>query len=330
MEKQKLSFFSRMKIAVTKLEDYSVFLEEKVSTAVKYFLLLILIVSFIIAIVQTYDVTKMINRGYHYIENELPEFSYEDGKLKFSQIVNAYDKDSDFYLFADTSDEITNQNIEDYRKIITNYGLIFLNNKVIFVSEGRIIEYNYEELAAQYEINTLNKQQLIEKFDSIGFIGLIITIFLVMLVSIFIVKVISVFMDWLLLSIFAYCAVKICRINMTYKQTFNISIYALTLSILLNVVYDVVSYLTGFYMPYFRIMYLLISYVYVVAVIFMIKSDLLRQQREITKIVEIQKQVHEELKEEKQEENEEKDKEDDKKEDSEENGISGEPDGSEI
>lgn len=334
-EKQKLSFFSRIKIAVAKLEDYSLFLEEKVSIGIKYFFLLILIASCIISIVQTYDATKIINKGFDFIKNELPEFSYQDGKLEFSENIQAYDKDVDFYLFTDTSKQVSEDTLNEYQSKIKNYGMIFLENKVILASGNGNIEYDYKELANQYEIESLNKEGLIEKIDSIGFLGITTTIFLVMLVSIFIVKVISIFMDWLLLSIFAYCAVKICKVGLSYKQTFNISIYALTLSILLNVVYDVISYLTGFYMPYFRMMYLLISYVYVVAAIFIIKSDLIKQQIEVTKIVEIQKQVHEELKEEK--ENEEnnkendKNKEDDKKEDSEDVGeVAGEPDGSEI
>ena len=79
-----MGFFSRIKIAVAKLEEYSLFLEEKVSVSVKYFFLIVLIFAVVMALVQTYEIMKMIRKGVLYIQNELPDFSYEEGNLTFS------------------------------------------------------------------------------------------------------------------------------------------------------------------------------------------------------------------------------------------------------
>ena len=136
------------------------------------------------------------------------------------------------------------------------------------------------------------------------------------------------------MSLFALIVAKVCRISMNLKHCFNISIYALTLSIILSMLYNVAYIMLGFYTEYFRLVYLLISYVYVVAVILMIKSDLIKQQIELTKIVEVQKQVHEELKdseEEDKKENKKPEREDKPKEEKPEGSVSkDEPDGSEI
>ena len=91
---------------------------------------------------------------------------------------------------------------------------------------------------------------------------------------------------------FAYVSARICKLNLSFKQAFNIGIYALTLSIILTMFYNVAYYLFGFYTNYFKTVYMLISYVYVVAVILMIKSDLAKQYIEVEKT---QNEVHKEM-----------------------------------
>ena len=84
-------------------------------------------------------------------------------------------------------------------------------------------------------------------------------------------------------------------------------------------------------------MYLLISYVYIVAAIMMIKTDLIKQREELIKIEEVRKEVCEELEEENNRDKE-KDKKEEKDNKEEENKgveerkpeINPEPDGSEI
>ncbi len=334
-ENKKIGFFSRIKIAVAKLENYSLFLEEKTSVAVKYFFLIVLLLTVVIGMVETYSVMQMIDKGYHYLQNEMPDFSYENQTLHFSQNISAYDQEFDFYMITDTDENLTEETMQEYRNQIKSVGIIFLKDKAIYKSGIEEIAYKYSDFADQSGLSTLNKEQLIQEIDEIGMLGIAITIFLLMIASIYIIQIISIFMDWLVISIFTFLAARICRINMPIKAAFNISIYALTLSIILSMLYNVAYYLTGFYTEYFRLVYLLISYVYVVAAILMMKSDLLKQQAEVGKIIEVQKKIHEETKtpeqtEDEKKENkkpEEKDKEEKKPDDS---PVDTQPDGSEI
>lgn len=337
MENKKIGFFSRIKIAVTKLENYSLFLEEKTSTAVKYFLLMVLILVISMGIVETYSMMKVVQKGYTYIQNELPDFSYENGELQFSDFAYAYDEEFDMYLIADTSPELTDEKLQEYREEIKSSGIIFLKDKAIYRTGDEEVSYSYTDLASQYNMETLNKEKLIEEINSVGLSGIAITIFVMIVFALYIVEVISILMDWVVMAIFALITARICGIKMTFKQAFNMSIYALTLSIILMILYNIAYYVAGFYTDYFRVVYLLISYVYVVASILMMKSDLLKQQMEVGKIVEEQKKVHEEHEEpeEKEGEDEKKnkkpEKEKDKKEEkSDDDGVAGEPDGSEI
>lgn len=331
MENKKVGFFSRVKIAVAKLENYSLFLEEKMSVAVKYFFLIVLILSLVIAALQTYNIMQMVNKGYEYMKNELPDFSYENGKLTFPERIYAYDEEYDIYMIADTGGEMTEDTLTQYRKDIKSIGVIFLKDQLIYKNGMTEKQYKYSDLQAQYEMGALDKTKLIQEFDNIGKTTIATTLLIAFVISHYIVQLLSVFMDWMIVAIFAIIAARICRINMNFKHCFNISIYALTLSIILNMIYNIAYSLTGFYTEYFRIVYLLISYVYVVAVILIIKSDLLKQQVEVAKIVEVQKEVHEELNHPKDEEDKEKQKpKDDKNKDSDENTLDNEPDGSEI
>lgn len=333
MENKKIGFFSRVKIAIAKLENYSMFLEEKLSIAIKYFFLIVLIAVVAVALAQTYDMSQMLSKGYQYIQNELPDFSYENGNLNFSERILAYDSEYDIYMIADTED-VTEQTLKEYKSQIKTSGVIFLKNYAIYKNGDLEVKYNYHDLQMQYQIESLDKAKFLQEIDTIGIAGMTITIFLVLIVSIYIVQWVSILLDWLIMSVFALIASRICRVNLQWKHALNLSIYALTLSILLSALYNIAYCLTGFYTQYFRLVYLLISYVYIVAVILIIKSDILKQKVEIAKIEEVQKQVHEELshpEEKKEEEKKENKKPKDEKEpEPEENTTNGEPDGSEI
>lgn len=337
MEKSKLNFFSRVKLAIAKLEDYNVFINEKLSVGIKYFFLIVLIFATILTIIETYDFSKKITKGYEYIKNELPDFIYSNGNLEFSENVNSYDSEFEFNLVSETSKEGSNENIIEVTNKIENRGLVLFKDKAVFVNNGSEMIVDYLQLQEDYKIAELDKVTLLEKVDSIGVVGITVMYFAIILLGLFVFEFIALFMDCLVLSIFAYCAVKITKTDLNYKQTFNISIYSLTLPIILYMIYCIANFVFGFYTQYFKTIYLLIAYVYVVAVIFIIKADMMKQKAVIGKIEEIKKEnVKEEQnqdddKEEK--EDKEKNKDDDKKSNDENNEgdiVDGEPDGSEI
>lgn len=86
-------------------------------------------------------------------------------------------------------------------------------------------------------------------------------------------------------------------------------VYALTLPILLNIIYIVVNTFTGLEIKYFSWMYTTISYIYMIVAILMIKTDLINRQVELMKIIEEQEKVKKEIEEQKRKKEEEKKKE---------------------
>ena len=138
-------------------------------------------------------------------------------------------------------------------------------------------------------------------------------------ISIFVSSFISTLLDVFTLSFFGILTCFITKIKMNYKAIFNMSIYALTLSIILRTIYFAITTLTTFKIKYFEIMYIAISYISLAAAIFIIKSNVIKQHLELMKIIEESKQKVEETlsinKKTKEDEDEDKDEDEKKDED---------------
>lgn len=337
-KENKVGFFNRVGIAIFKLEDYGMFLGERCSVAFKYLLLLILLISVCVSLASAYDFSKMMNKAYSYVENELPDFNYSDNKLSFSDKIEAYDNDYKFRLFIDTSDTVSDETLKDYENKIYDdeNGMILLNDKLLYIFGGEKIEDTYENLFNQYGLNISNKQDFVNSIQTIKGTSLVTTYFGTSLVAQFISTVIQTIADLCLIALFGYIASMFCGVKFKVSPMIALSIYSITLSLVLSGIYGVVYILTGFVIKYFNVMYLLIAYIYIIAAIFMIKYDLIKQSEELQKIIEVQKQVRKEMDEKKEEDNSTEDKkEKDKKEEKPEDETpeideNKEPDGSEI
>ena len=334
----KIGFFKRIKNAIFKLENYGEFILEKTGVSIAYFLKLILLVSIITAAVSTYNFNIIVSKGFNYVKNELPNFNYSDGKVIFDKDIEAYDEELDFYAIFNTKSELSDGVQEELKSKVKDYELsiIFLKDKIILTEYGQAIEYKYTELAKQYNLTTFSKEELVETLNSIGLSGINITYFAVSLLSMYIVNVITVSLDVLLVFLFGLIISKLCGVNMPSSKVLALAIHALTLSILLSTAYSVVYSITGFYIEYFDIMYLMVAYVYLVAAILIIKADVIKQRMELQKIIEVQKEVKKELDEKREDENKEENKKDnndkkkEKDEEEEDPIVNREPDGSEI
>lgn len=131
-------------------------------------------------------------------------------------------------------------------------------------------------------------------------------------VYLYIAYLIQILIDILLLSVVGYLLSKIISVRFKYKSIFNMSVYALTFSIILYMIYIIINLFTGFTVKYFEIAYNAIAYIYIITAMLMIKSDLIKQQIEVDKIVQEQKKIIKE--ENKEEQKGDKPKEEDKKE----------------
>lgn len=310
MEKtKKIGFFKRLKMAIFELENYIQFISEKSGKAIFYSLKLVIILSFIIVAANAIFVYAKYNNPTNYLDNIVPNFVYQDSKLEI-------DKD-------DLATDEKKSTAEVMKQLSPSIKEIFSGQTY---SKTDLMQYVQE-----------NERNIVIIGVAVVFIEGIFDLFIFWIM----IAILTSFIGWIVL--------KFLRIKMKYSRLYALSTYASTLSIILTVIYTMLNTFFGVYIDVFDYLSMLISYIYITAVIYMIKSDLIKQQLELIRIATVQAQVKEQLDKEKEKEEEEKrkkqeepqgekengsdegsDKKEKEKSDGENNAYDDEPDGSEI
>lgn len=310
MEQKKIPFFKRLKNAITNFDEYQKFSQEKLGTAIKYFLKLMLIFSILISGFLTARMYKEIETIKTSFAEECPDFRIENNTLLIEGENKKYEKDIGYEtlgLIVDSENtDLTEEQNGQYQRIIA-----FYKDRMVMKTMDTKTSMTYEDISKNQNINGLSKQQILDYANSNEMLVIYSIFFVVTIIFVFIAYSIQILLDIFLLSIIGLIMSKIAAVKLKYKEVFNMSIYALTLSIVLYLIYICVNISTGFTIKYFDLAYQIISYIYIVTAILMIKSDLIKQQIEVGRIIEEQKKVREEKQ---QEDNEEEKPKEDKKE----------------
>ena len=314
METKKVPFFKRIKDAVINFDKYLGFSEEKLSIAIKYIIKLALIFTLIITIALTVKIVQEAKNIIVSFQNEAPEFSFQNNELVIdgdNQKIVEGDENGYFGFIVDTQNVNLSDVKEtgDYQRVIA-----ILKDKIsIRDVEGVEASLTYKELSKDYDLSSVNKNSTVQFLSGSNMIKIYIIFAVIMFVYFFIAYLIQFLLDILLLSVVGYLLSKLVGVKLNYKSIFNMSSYAITLSIILYLLYLIISLFTGFTIKYFEIAYNAIAYIYMITAMLMIKSDLIKQQIEVGKIVEEQKKIREEKKKEQEDKEKEKKPKEDKK-----------------
>lgn len=346
-EKKSLNFFERVYYSIFKFDRYDLFLEEKPGVAIRYLLVLTLIVTLFCTFFEVFDFIGVYKRGRNYVlENRLPEFVFKDEKLSFKEKVENYDDETKYYFCANTED-LSDKEVNDILIKSTDYkySLFLFKDAIVFSLNGNRTKYEYKEYSDLIGINGFDNQQLISTLQVLSPAKVFGMVFGMVGLTVYIVQALGTFFNVLFLFI---SALLICRfINLAIKDysKFNISVYSTTLSVVLIAIYNVFYFCTDIEIKNISTVYLVIAYIYLIASLFIIKQEVSKQKIEIKKKVVEEKEepgkTVEELEKEKEEEKKEleqkkkeknKNKEGDKDSDLSSKKVpnNGEPDGSEI
>lgn len=314
-----IGFLKKVKYSILNIEKYPEMAIEGLGKAVSYIAKLVAVLGIILSVWTLYQIYQMIQEGTNYIENEFPDFSYSDGTLTVNtdEVINI-DNEQFGKLIVDTNTD-SEETINQYKNSINEAGtgVIILKNEVIFKNITMIgeVSYNYKESLESMNISEFNKQDLINYVRQ----GQINSVYVSLFVSLFIYSFAMYFVNTLwyavIISIVGYFTMWILKMRIRYVAIFNMSIYALTLSTILNIIYLLVNIFFNFNIEYFSIMYLSVAVIYLLATIFIIKSDLIKKQGEVMKIIEAQEMIKKEIEQKEREEEQKQEKpEEDKKE----------------
>ena len=278
---EKIGFFKRIKIAIFNLEKYSIFANEKFSKALKYLFLLIVIVTLVLAIASTIQLSQEAGRLVDYVKSEeVPDFELKDGKLEASGKIDAYDEEYNSRLIIDTTEDITDEKIDEYKKESknTSYSAILLKDKIIYKFDldlDNYVETTYKDTTSIVGITDITKDKLVKDYlndDALFKLKMILGVYA--FITILLLNILTLFEDIIIIGIFGWIASKIARVPLTLRKTFSLAIYSLTLSILLSTLYSVVYSFTNFEIKYFEVMYMIIAYIYIVAAIMIMKEGI--------------------------------------------------------
>lgn len=313
----KKPFFKKLWYSIDKIEKYSELSAEGFRSAMKYALILILIIAAVAGLTSVYKNIQRINDMAKFINDKAPEFTYKDSTLTVDS-QEVIDENDETYgkiiIDTNTTDE---EQINKYTEEINNEesGVIILKDKMILKQSGEttLENYNYKDLFAELGVTEFNKEDLVKYLTGNQMYNVYLNLFFTLFVYAIIIYAINAFAYILLVSIIGYVTSSALRLKIRYVAIFNMAVYAVTLPTLLNMVYIVANTIWSYQINYFGVMYVLIASIYIIAAIFMLKAEFNKKQSEVQKVVEVEKEVKAEAEEKlEKEKKEEKDKAKDK------------------
>ena len=317
-----MGFFKEVKYSIFNIEKYPEMATEGIGKALSYIAKLVVVLAIVLSIWTLYQTYQMINEGTSYLENEFPDFSYSDGTLTVNSEEAIVIENEQFgKIIVDTNTD-SEETINQYLNQINEYGVgaLVLKNRVVLKNITMIgeVSYNYQESLNSMNLTEFNKQDVVNYVQN----GEINTLYFSVFVSLFIYSFAMYFINTLwyaiIIGIVGYFTMWILKMRMRFVAVFNMAIYALTLSTILNILYLIVNIIFNFTIEYFSIMYVTVATIYLLAAIFILKTDLIKKQAEVMKIVETQQMVKKELEEQEREKKEQEEKEETQKKDKEE------------
>lgn len=316
--KKRDGFFKTVLKSIKDFDKYEQFGLEGMGRTCLYLLQMVAIITIIVVAVLIYQFSTTMQSAVIYFNDNVQEMSYTDGILTVNSNQKLeVDTNSTIAqkIIVDTSD-LTDEQIEQYRTDLNdlNSGIILLKDKILIKNEmlTAITETTYTDILSQYNITNLDKQSVLDYIyanQSQVYISVAIVEFIYM----FAIYLTSILMDTLVLALLGLIVSRIAGMKIKFSACFSMGVHALTLPIILNILYIILNAFTGYTIKYFQIMYTAISYIYMVAAILIIKSDYIKRQMELDKLKSEQEKVRAELDRQKEDRKEEEKRKEEKK-----------------
>jgi len=339
---EKKNFFTKVWYSITKFEFYPMMAGEGLKRALKYLIMLTAIVSVFVMIGSLFQLRNMIQDLAEYVQNNIPEFSYAEGKISMEMqdtiLIEDIEESGFDRIAINTLVETSEQKVQiENDNTLNGITVFFFNDEIVLktkIEDGQEVRqiYTYSDFIAGYTgeyVESFNKTQFVEYLTNGSMANFYFQYGMSMFIYLLIVNIILGLIDAFEIAILGLITTTIARIKMKFVAIYNMAIYSLTLPMILNVLYIIINYFTDFTITYFQVAYVTIAYIYLAAAIFILKDDFIKKMQEVEKIKQEQIKVREEIK--KEEEQEKKEKEEkQEEEDNKENNKDDEPQGSEA
>ena len=294
-----MGFFKKVKYSIFNIEKYPEMATEGIGKAISYIAKLIVILAVVLSVWTLYQTYQMINEGTNYLENEFPDFSYSNGTLTVnSEDIITIENQQFGKIIVDTNTD-SEETINQYLNQINEYGVgaLVLKDRVVLKNITMIgeVSYNYQESFNSINLTEFTKQDVVNYVQNGQINSLYFSVFISLFIYSFAMYFINTLWYAIIIGVVGYFTMLLLKMKMRYVAVFNMALYALTLSTILNIIYLIVNVLFNFTIEYFSIMYVTVATIYLLAAIFILKTDLIKKQAEVMKIIEAQQIVKKEL-----------------------------------
>ena len=310
------SFFNTLKTSIFQFDKYYEIMQQKTRKMILFLFEIIVIVAVIITGVVIMRLNNAYDYIYKFAQDNLPDFTItKDGfhmEIDEPLIYNNSEFFNSVVVFDNGEDN--KQYLSEATKSNVAYLVITKNSLVFKVPEMLTTEYKFKDIFADKTTSTntvnnventventtenvvenatenttenktteknseksINKQYILNTFnqESIGntIRNLALYLFLLLFLSLMLISVINI----VALAVLGYAFSKILRLPFKFSSVFNMAVASSTLPTILLCVYMVINILTGFVIEKFDILYAVLSYIYLVAAILILRSNMIK------------------------------------------------------
>ena len=285
--------------SITKFERYPEMATEGVGRAFGYLAWLIFIFSVILSIAFVIKFTGIAKKGINFLDKNFNELTYSEGVLTIDTVNKS--ATTDWGNVIVNTEELSQEKLQEYenKKSYTDVEIVWLKEYVILKYDKESIKVQYKDILENLGIEKFDKQTILKHLnEQLNSPKTYIMYFIAISIYLFVAYFIAVLLDVIILSLFGLITTAFAGIRIRYRALFNMAVYSITISTVLQLIYIIVKTFTGFNVKYFDLMHTAISFICLTASIFMIKSDVIKQQIELMRVIEIKKKEQEQEKEE--------------------------------
>lgn len=255
MNETKLGFFPRLFYSMSSFDKYRLFLRQSTGKAVVYLLLLTILLALAVYIPAGLEFNRIIDDVIANIGTKVPDFSLAGGRLEVSGKMPIVIDDGAYPIVIDTT-----PGAED--KILNQYDI------VILITSDKIIQKNFVDKSvtdlSAFQGMVLTRDSIVQALPVMKPVGIFVFIF----IGIFFIC--GKFISALIVSLIGLIINSAKKTGLSYRSIFKISVYSMTLPLLICTI-------PGFFtvhIPFIWLLFYIISSVYVYGAINSIRKEI--------------------------------------------------------
>ena len=249
-EEENINFFKKVWYSITKFEKYPAMAIEGLKKGIKYLIALTAIITVFVMILTVLQMKTKVEDLAQYVQDNIPDFSYTDGKLNMqieeAIVIKELQNIGINRIVIDTLSETHEQKNEiEEKNSVSGTIIIFYKDEIVLknkTDDDQTLRqpYAYSDFISSYVGDN------IEKFDKTEFVNYLksdkmLTFYARYAVAIFIylliVNIIVTLLEAVEIAILGLITATTARIRIRFSAIYNMAIYSLTLPIILNILY---------------------------------------------------------------------------------------------